>query len=55
MGLNVFDWINAFIGILSALAPLAQVPIAIQADKRRSQPKTETVHMMHRNTRHNRR
>jgi hypothetical protein len=49
-GLNIFDFINAIIGILSALAPLVQVPIAIQADKRRSQPNT-SLHMMHRQTR----
>lgn len=52
MGLNVFDIVNAVLGVITALVPLIQVPLAIKADRVRSQP--NTMHMMHRSTRHRR-
>ena len=53
MGLNVFDIVGGILGVIGALIPLVQVPLAITADKRRSQPRQEQLHMMHRQTRHN--
>lgn len=50
MGLNVFDIINAALGIISAVVPLVQVPLAIKADQRRA--KQPELHMIHRQTRH---
>ena len=52
MGLNIFDWISAFIGVLGAIGPLVQVPLSIQAEKRRAQPVQQNLHMVHRGTRH---
>lgn len=54
MCLNVFDIAGAVLGIVSAIVPLVQVPLAIQAEKRRAQPTQQNLHMMHRSTRHRR-
>ena len=49
MGLNVFDIINAVLGVVSALVPLVQVPLAIKADRvRMQQPTKQEVHYISR-------
>lgn len=59
MGLNAWDWINATISILTVIGQLAQVPIAMKAQKVRDnnpQPiKSKQVQQVHYISRKNRR
>ena len=58
MGLNVWDWINATISILTVIGQLAQVPIGMKAQKLRDNPqpiKSKQVQQVHYISRKNRR